>query len=215
MPDLEPSLYSLAPMTLDDIPTVAAIEDFTFALPWSATAFRYEILNNQASEYYVARYRPWHTEPPKPELLRRVRRAFERPPLDASLVGYGGLWIIIDEAHICTLAVTKPWRGRGLGELLLAKMIERAALRGAEMVTLEVRLSNRVAQSLYKKYGFEIVGRRKCYYSDNGEDAHIMTTPRITTSAYQARLRGLLAQLQETFLAAEKLPPPLPEKELP
>ena len=199
--------YAVERMTLEDIATVAAIEDTTFSLPWSATAFRYEIVNNRASEYCVLRYTPWQVPGESRGLAHRFRRVIERPALDRSIIGYGGQWVIIDEAHISTIAVAKPWRGRGLGELLLASMIERAAHRGAELVTLEVRVSNTVAQGLYKKYGFEIVGRRKRYYGDNGEDAHIMNAAPINTDAYRQRLRTLSADLCRRLDGAVVTPP--------
>jgi len=199
--------YAVQRMTLDDIPSVAAIEDLTFSLPWSATAFRYEIVNNRASEYCVLRYTPWRIAQQPRRLVRHLRRVVDRPGLDRSIVGYGGQWVIIDEAHISTIAVAEAWRGRGLGELLLASMIERAATRGAELVTLEVRVGNAVAMGLYEKYGFEIVGRRKRYYGDNGEDAHIMTVEAIQAQAYQQRFLSLTAELCSRLDGAIGTPP--------
>ena len=93
------------------------------------------------------------------------------------MLGYAGLWLLIDEAHISTIAVAPEWRGRGLGELLLASLLERAISIGADVATLEVRASNLVAQNLYRKYRFTVVGVRKGYYTDNFEDALVMTTP--------------------------------------
>ncbi len=96
---------------------------------------------------------------------------------------------MVDEAHISTLASHPDWRGQGVGELLLLAMIDRAAEIGGEVVTLEVRVTNNVAQALYQKYGFQVAGRRKGYYSDNGEDALIMSTPRVTAAAFNHRLQ--------------------------
>ena len=115
----------------------------------------------------------------------------ERQPV----VGYGGLWLMVDEAHISTLASHPHWRGRGIGELLLLAMLDGAAEIGGNVVTLEVRVSNISAQKLYRKYGFEVVGRRKGYYSDNGEDAFIMTTPAITTPEFVRSIQELKASL--------------------
>ena len=208
-------LYRVEPMTIRDIPTISTIEQAVFALPWSATAFRYEIDSNAASEYYTARYAPWVRQaPPGTDILRKARSILGRVPYDRSIVGYGGFWVIVDEAHICTLAVSEAWRGRGLGELLLVTMIDKARRRGAEVVTLEVRVGNSIAQSLYFKYGFEIVGRRKRYYSDSGEDALIMTTAPITSSAYQRRFRALAEQLDSRLLA-ERAPLPVESDESP
>jgi len=111
------------------------------------------------------------------------------------ILGYGGFWFIVDEAHICTLAVHSAWRGRGLGELLLTALIERASEINAAALTLEVRASNVAAQSMYRKYGFIRMGLRKRYYSDNNEDAIIMTTDPISSASFQRRF-----QTQRTVL---------------
>ena len=193
--------YAVQPMALRDIPTVSSIEQRVFSLPWSTTAFRYELRHNLTSEYLVLRYLPW-VAGPKRSLWHPRGRLFDELRVDASLLGYGGFWVVLDEAHICTLALRSEWRGRGLGELLLVSLIERAIGRQAQIVTLEVRVSNVVAQSLYKKYGFEIVGRRKRYYSDNREDALIMTVGPIVAPEYQARLQELTDLLGEKLLRA-------------
>jgi ribosomal-protein-alanine N-acetyltransferase len=111
------------------------------------------------------------------------------------LVGYGGFWLMVDEAHISTIASHADWRRRGIGELLLIAMIDGATQVGARVVTLEVRVSNTDAQALYRKYGFDVTGSRKHYYSDNREDALIMTTPLVTTSEYQLKVQGLKRDL--------------------
>ena len=198
--------YALEPMGVRDIPTVYAIERSVFSLPWSATAFRYELSSNAASEYLVLRYLPWVAKTPK-LLLRPVRRLLQAPMHETSLLGYGGFWLMADEAHICTLALRPEWRGRGLGEMLLVALIERALGRQAKVLTLEVRKSNAVAQALYKKYGFTIIGQRKRYYSDNGEDAYIMTTESIVSPVYQRQLQRLARGLRERLLAQPKEPP--------
>jgi ribosomal-protein-alanine N-acetyltransferase len=100
-----------------------------------------------------------------------------------------------DEAHITGIAVRESLRGKGLGELLLMASIELAMRRQSRVVTLEVRASNHVAQSLYTKYGFSQVGLRKGYYSDNHEDAYIMTTGPISSPAYNEQLHSL----EETY----------------
>ncbi|MBC7256102.1 MAG: ribosomal protein S18-alanine N-acetyltransferase, partial [Chloroflexi bacterium] len=118
-----------------------------------------------------------------------------------------GYWRVVDEGHICTLAVRQAWRGRGLGELLLLSLIEHALSSGIEMMTLEVRVSNAVAQSLYQKYGFERLGRRKGYYGDNGEDAWIMSTGSIRAEAYRHMLAERKAALLTRLMAANPAPP--------
>jgi ribosomal-protein-alanine N-acetyltransferase len=108
--------------------------------------------------------------------------------------------MIVDEAHISTLAVHPKWRGRGLGELLLVALMEAAMLRGAAVATLEVRVSNEVAQGLYRKHAFVQVGRRKGYYTDNREDALIMTTPRLDEARFTARYAARKERLRERLV---------------
>jgi ribosomal-protein-alanine N-acetyltransferase len=115
----------------------------------------------------------------------------------APVVGYGGFWIVIDEAHISTIASDVKWRGHGIGELMLLAMIDRSIELGAHEVTLEVRASNAVAQNLYRKYGFQAVGRRPGYYRDNNEDADLMTVSGVNTQKYQAKLKSLRAALED------------------
>jgi ribosomal-protein-alanine N-acetyltransferase len=116
------------------------------------------------------------------------------------VVGYAGLWLMVNEAHITTIAVAPEYQGHGVGELLLLALIDRSIQLGALVVTLEVRVTNEVAQSLYRKYTFRETGLRKRYYSDNGEDAKIMTTEDLDTPQFQevlaANRRALLARLQ-------------------
>jgi len=107
----------------------------------------------------------------------------------------------VDEAPISTIAVAPAFRRQGLGEMLLLRMVDEAQKKKAAMVTLEVRVSNIVAQALYEKYGFETQGKRIRYYSDNGEDAYIMTTPPIASPEYQQRLVSLRAELSARFVA--------------
>jgi len=201
--------YEISSMQPADIATVAAVEQEVFTLAWSASAFHYEITRNEASEYVVLRQRPVPSQTGRRSLWDATRALLHGHHTDETLLGYGGFWFVIDEAHITTLAVRPEWRGRGLGELLLASLIERAVARGAEVITLEVRVSNTVAQALYAKYGFERVGRRRAYYSDNREDAHIMTVDKVATPAYQERFASLTAALlQRLSSQGAKTPEP-------
>jgi ribosomal-protein-alanine N-acetyltransferase len=206
--NLEALPYSLDTMRIEDVPTVSEIEQIVFTLPWSSTAFAYELRNNASAQYHVLRYVPWvHRSWEDRVLPRSVRRFLPSHKSDQSLLGYGGFWLALEEAHICTLAMRPEWRGRGLGELLLASLVECAIEHHAELITLEVRVSNTTAQNLYQKYGFEIVGRRKGYYSDNGEDALIMTTETVTTPHYQQRFQMLTAELRDRLLTQSNRPP--------
>jgi ribosomal-protein-alanine N-acetyltransferase len=113
------------------------------------------------------------------------------PSPEHPLIGYGGVWLGVDEAHITTIAVHPLYRGRGIGELLLNGLIDMAFDMNVSSLTLEVRASNTVAQNLYLKYGFLPTGHRRRYYTDNREDAVIMTTIPITSIEYRDRLKQL------------------------
>jgi ribosomal-protein-alanine N-acetyltransferase len=140
-------------MTMDDLPIVLEIDRLSFPLPWSERTYRFELEENQAAVLFVA----------------------EAPDNGASkVVGYIGLWFVVDEAHISTIAVHPNYRRHGLGEALLQHGLEYASENGAAMVTLEVRVSNQAALNLYDKYGFKVIGSRPRYYRDNNEDAYIM-----------------------------------------
>ena len=184
--------FSFEEMRWEDVPTVMAIEHRSFSLPWSANTYRHEILENAHAHYFVLRRRTAASPPVRFRwLVRRVRQTPAAP-----IVGYGGFWLITDEAHISTIAVDTSWRGRGLGEYLLTSMIERAMILNAASVTLEVRQSNLVAQNLYRKYGFDVAGLRPRYYQDNQEDALLMTLAGANTETYRQTLRRLTTDLR-------------------
>jgi [ribosomal protein S18]-alanine N-acetyltransferase len=185
--------YRVEPMQWGDVPQVMAIERKSFTLPWSDYTYRHEILENRNAHYFVAR-RVDDRMISKP--ISWWGRLFKRE-VKAPVVGYGGFWIVIDEAHISTIASDEKWRGYGIGELMLLAMIERSIELGAREVTLEVRVSNTVAQNLYRKYGFAVVGRRPGYYRDNNEDADLMTVSGIYTTEYQAKLTALREVLED------------------
>ena len=206
MIDYSRLLYRVEPMTSMDIPAVMQIEQEAFSAPWSARAYDYELQYNEMAHYYVvrsqtdagARARPRAATPASwwQRLVRREKDVSVPPALGQNdILGYGGFWLMVDEAHISTIAAHHDWRRRGIGELLMFSMIDAGAEIGAQMVTLEVRVSNLNAQALYRKYGFEVTGRRKGYYSDNGEDALIMSTPTITTAEFQRRVQELKSRL--------------------
>jgi ribosomal-protein-alanine N-acetyltransferase len=105
----------------------------------------------------------------------------------SAIVAYGGFWLMLDEAHIATIASHPDWRGCRLGQWMLLALLDVALARGAATSTLEVRAGNLPARRLYEKLGYEVAGVRKNYYRD-GEDGLIMTTPPLTGPAMQARL---------------------------
>ena len=128
----------------------------------------------------------------------------------SSIIGFAGMWLAFDEAHVTTIGVDPPHRGHGLGELLLLCMFDEAVARGANWLTLEVRVTNAAAQALYRKYGFTAHGTRKRYYSDNNEDALIMWSPALGEPAYRAEVesrRDALARRLGHRLAPGSLAP--------
>ena len=183
--------YIVEPMRLDHLDQVMAIENITFSAPWSARSYRYEITQNDYGTLIIVR--------PRRESARQLPKwlswlsCSKRSPV----LGYAGFWLLVDEAHIATIAVHPEWRGQGLGELLLSALLEEGANQGARQATLEVRRYNKVAQALYHKYGFEIIGLRKCYYTDNKEDALIMTTPAFDTPDFRSNLHQCRRRLYE------------------
>ena len=136
-------------MRLEDIGQICEIEQEAFPTPWTKEAFHNELMHNQFAHYLVMEN-------------------------DAEIIGYGGMWVIMNEAHVTNIALRKKYRGQGLGARLLRQLQAVALFLGAERMTLEVRVSNDIAQHLYRKLGFRTVGTRKNYYTDNNEDAYIM-----------------------------------------
>jgi ribosomal-protein-alanine N-acetyltransferase len=136
-------------MNEQDIDDVLEIEQKSFATPWSREAFYNELTQNQFAVYVVLEE-------------------------EEKVIGYCGVWIVVDEAHITNVAMLPDYRGRKLGEALMRKIIEVAVEMGAKTMTLEVRVSNFTAQSLYRKLGFQDGAIRKNYYTDNQEDALVM-----------------------------------------
>ncbi|RID82963.1 ribosomal-protein-alanine N-acetyltransferase [Peribacillus asahii] len=136
-------------MNREDIDQVLEVERQSFTLPWSREAFCNELDHNQYAVYLVIED-------------------------NGKVVGYCGSWIVLDESHITNIAILPEYRGQKLGEALLLKMIEISISKGVVRMTLEVRVSNEVAISLYEKLGFQKGGIRKGYYTDNYEDAYVM-----------------------------------------
>ena len=198
---LEGLPYVVEVMTVADLDQVVAIERVEFSAPWSMRAFHYEITQNKQSTMLVVRPAP----PRASWLAMSLRRLNLTHP--GEVLGYAGLWLLVDEVHISTIAVHAPWQSRGLGELLLLSLLDRGAELDARRATLEVRISNRSAQGLYRKYGFEIVSRRRRYYSDNNEDAYIMATPLFETPDFQTNLRDCRARLYARFRDKAGKPP--------
>jgi ribosomal-protein-alanine N-acetyltransferase len=194
-------------MTKEDIPQVTAIDREAFPTMWPPVNFHHEI-GNKMAHYVVACDGRKVITNPRPALQLVPVRSFlgikwpfgSKTPLENTpetveyINGFLGLWVMVDEAHIINIAVREAQRGKGLGELLLISGIDTAIRNKAVVATLEVRTSNITAQALYTKYGFQKVGARKAYYTDNKEDALIMTTDILTSDSFQARFRELKAE---------------------
>lgn len=155
-------------MTVADIPQVMEIDRLSFEIPWSEKSYRYEI--NESTQSFMV-VLEWNRE----QATTRWQRWLNiRPYAEQRVVGYGGMWYIAGEAHISTIAVHPKGRGQGWGEILLAGMVQRGIMLQADEVALEVRISNRRAQSLYEKYAFQTVDIKPRYYRNNDEDAYDM-----------------------------------------
>jgi len=159
----------LRKMRQDDLARVMEIERECFSKPWSESAYLTEI-SNRSAHYVVA-------------------------VSESQVVGYGGMWMIMDEAHITTLAVAPTHRRRRVAEQLLIDLLDEALRRGARRATLEVRQSNHAAQALYRKYGFVPVAIRRGYYTDNHENAVVMWVDNMTAPDFQACYRALKRRL--------------------
>ena len=204
---LIPIRFHIRQISRLDSKQLVEVERDAFPTLWPPTSFNREI-NNKLAVYLVAVALDDVSDIPgaapesqaPPTLFARVavalRRLLPGAPVPGSsdyILGYLGLWDVVDDAHVVSVGVRTPFRRHGVGEALLIRAIETAIGWGSRYITLEVRVSNRGAQTLYDKYGFKRVGIRKRYYLDNNEDAYIMTTDSILTPEYQAHFEQLKA----------------------
>ncbi len=166
-----PREMQIEAMMAADLPAVLRIEGLSFSTSWPMNAFANEIRDNKLAHYFVGR-------------------------IAGQVVAYGGIWVILEDSHITTIAVHPDFRRRKLGEEMLLTLLDRAIAEGASWITLEVRESNDAAQRLYRKYGFTTVSTRRGYYSDNGENALVMWAGNLKGELYAARLRVLRAALE-------------------
>jgi ribosomal-protein-alanine N-acetyltransferase len=156
-------------MTPAEINEVRGIETASFSTQWPSDAFYNELHSNRSAHYFVGK-------------------------LDGKTVAYGGIWVVMEDSHVTTIAVDTNYRGRKFGDLLLARLIAEAIARGAAWMTLEVRESNVIAQRLYRKYGFATVAVRKAYYSDNNENALVMWAGDMRGELYRNRLQAMRSE---------------------
>jgi [ribosomal protein S18]-alanine N-acetyltransferase len=194
-------------MSKEDIPQVTAIDREAFPTMWPPVNFHHELTNRLAHYVVCCDGKKIITNPAPPMQLVPMRSFLgikwpfgsrnivdNKPETVEYISGFLGLWIMVDEAHIINLAVRETWRGKGLGELLLISGIDTAICFKAATATLEVRKSNKLAQALYTKYGFIEAGFRKAYYTDNKEDALIMTTDLLTSTNFQTAFHRLKSE---------------------
>ena len=214
--------FAVRPLAEGDIAQSAETEREAFPTLFPPTPFKRELKNRRAS--YLVAWLQDHALAPRPSapeseeepqrplfgrLLRTAKsRWLARPsawePGQDYIVGFLGTWYGVDKAHIVSVGVRQTYRGQGIGELLLIAAIEHAMARPVDVVTLEVRVSNHVAKRLYSKYGFTERGLRKGYYSDDREDAVIMTTEAINKPPYPAQFRELVDAHEERWVRSQR-----------
>jgi len=182
----------VTPMTLADLDAIMLLERECFRDPWSRHMYVVDLTQNSLATYLVLRPHSSRAEVSSP-----TGKEVSEPVL-----AYGGFWLLMEEAHIATIASHPRWRGCGLAQWLMLALLEAALARGAERSTLEVRVGNVPAQRLYEKLGYEVVGMRPRYYRD-GEDGFIMTTSSLGEPSMQERLAavraGAIARLGKCF----------------
>jgi ribosomal-protein-alanine N-acetyltransferase len=160
----------IVPMRRRHVKAVAAIERDIFPSPWSVSLYISELTQPATRTYLVARSA-------------------------GEVVGYAGLMLAVGEGHVTTLGVARDWQCRGIGRLLLLRLAQGAIERGAEDLTLEVRVTNSGAQALYHEFGFAPAGIRKNYYAEVQEDAIVMWAHGIQDAGYSSRLAEIQRRL--------------------
>ncbi len=174
--------FELRPMTVNDIAAVHAIEAAASSQPWTVGMFHDEVRQSDARSYTVAVF-------------------------DGHVVGFVGLMLVLNEAHITNIAVDPSQRNARLGTRLLLHTTRGAIARGCQSLTLEVRVSNAAARTMYARFGFAPAGVRKAYYADNNEDALVLWAHDIDTAAYGVRLAGIAALVERDLTAAQSVGP--------
>ena len=184
-------------MTADDIEQVMDIERESFPSMWPQTAYRRE-LQNKLARYIVLSEVPPSTGQNGAGMWGTLRKlVVSEHPEHERLLGFIGAWLMGGEAHVVTVAVRESHRRNGIGERLLIACIELAVDADQDSMTLEVRKSNDAAQRLYEKYGFDRIGLRVRYYTDNNEDAVVMSTPELYSPSFRARFFELRERHRE------------------
>ena len=176
---------SLDLMTESDIATVQEIEREIFATPWPRNAY-YRELASRASAHYVVLRKEGIEAPSR----------FRGADFDPTIIGYGGMWRMYDEAHVTTIGVRRDLHHSGHGRILFAGLVQAAYDMGAKWITLEVRTTNDNAMRMYEGFGFKVIGRRKGYYTDNGEDAIVMWSDSIHSPRFRRAYETNLERIE-------------------
>ena len=177
-PELLPEI-DLTRMRRRHLRKVLSIEGRVYPRPWSASLFLSELTQRATRSYLVARHR-------------------------GEVIGYAGMMFTGFEAHVTNIAVDPDWHGHKVGSRLLLAMITEAIARGAQRISLEVRVTNRAAQAMYHKFGFESTGVRKGYYIETNEDALIMVVDDATTTQYRLLLQRLRTEVNHALEVSDE-----------
>jgi ribosomal-protein-alanine N-acetyltransferase len=177
---------SLELMRESDVNTVQEIEREIFATPWPRNAYYRELASRASAHYVVLRQEGTLERPP----------AYRSTDLDPTIIGYGGMWRMYDEAHVTTIGVRRDLQHSGYGRIIFAGLVQAAYDMGAKWVTLEVRTSNDNAMKMYEGFAFKVIGRRKGYYTDNGEDAIVMWSDSIHSPRFRKAYEANLARIE-------------------
>jgi [ribosomal protein S18]-alanine N-acetyltransferase len=172
-------------MREQDVATVQEIERDIFATPWPRNAYYRELASRSSAHYVVLRQ--------EGIVERPVQRSAD---LDPTIIGYGGMWRMYDEAHVTTIGVRRDLHHRGYGRIIFAGLVQAAYDMGAKWVTLEVRTSNDNAIHMYEAFSFKVIGRRKGYYTDNGEDAIVMWSDSIHSARFRRAFEANLERIE-------------------
>jgi len=183
---------TIEPMREADVPAVQIIERDIFSTPWPRNAYYRELASRNSAHYIVLRRQGG----PTGEGLRPAGGWGGSPPETDEIVGYAGMWRMYDEAHVTTIGVRHDVQHSGYGRVLFAALVQAAYDMGAKWVTLEVRTSNENAMRMYEGFGFKVIGRRKGYYTDNGEDAIVMWSDSIYSPRFRRAFEENLSRVQ-------------------
>lgn len=200
---------TIRPMTTADVDQVVRLDRLSFPNPWPQRVYYQELSNPGRSYLLVMEPGDAPFSPNGGGPVGWVERIFgpggnrPEPAPPGPLIGYSGFWRVADEAHISTIAIHPDWRGKKLGELLLWMMLRQALGQKVRIVTLEVRVSNTIAQNLYRKYAFKVIGRRNGYYSNDNEDAYTMGVSPLD-DAYRTKLFEYGKQLAQRLRVTDR-----------